>query len=58
MMYNRYIAPVVKWISYPPSKRSLQVRLLPGAQNTVYFVQDGARRRESGSCKFLAKNYA
>jgi len=31
---------------------------LPGAQNTVYFVQDGARRRESGSCKFLAKNYA
>jgi len=26
---------------------------LPGAQNTVYFVQDGARRRESGSCKFL-----
>lgn len=34
MITSNY-APVVKWISYPPSKRSLQVRLLPGAQRAL-----------------------
>lgn len=30
-------APVVKWISYPPSKRLLGVRIPPGAQNRMSF---------------------
>lgn len=49
---------MVKWISRRSSEPLLGVRIPLGAQSAGHFVQGGTRRREPGSCKFSAENYA